>query len=36
VPLLKADEDGCLQGPTVIEMLSEQQPGRYGPAHMRA
>jgi hypothetical protein len=35
VPLLKVDEDGGLQGTTVMEMLLQQQPDRYGPAHLR-
>jgi hypothetical protein len=35
VPLLQADEDGGLQATTVMAMLCEREPGKYGPEHTR-
>lgn len=35
VPLLQADEDGGLQATTVMGMLCEREPGRYGSGHVR-
>ena len=33
VPLLKADEAGRLEAKTIVEVLGERYPGRYGEAH---
>jgi hypothetical protein len=35
VPLLEADKDGGLQATTVMGMLCERDPGKYGPGHTR-
>jgi hypothetical protein len=35
VPLLEADADGELQATTILEVLEEARPGRFGPAHLR-
>jgi alkylation response protein AidB-like acyl-CoA dehydrogenase len=34
VPLLQADDDGGLQATTVMGMLCEREPGRYGSGHV--
>src|SRR5579872_7145847 len=35
VPLLRGDEVGALQATTIIQLLEERQPGRYGAAQLR-
>jgi hypothetical protein len=35
VPLLEADEDRVLQATTVLDILEEREPGKYGPPHLR-
>lgn len=35
VPLLVADEDRCLEAKTVIDVLGDKHPGRFGETHVR-
>ena len=35
LPLLSSDEGGQLQATTVLEVLEAEDPGRFGPAHLR-
>ena len=35
VPLLKADVEGILAAPTILEWLDEQHPGSFGRSHLR-
>ena len=35
VPLLVADTKGVLEATTLVEMLAEQHPGKFGPAQTR-
>src|SRR5262249_12671391 len=34
-PMLVADKDGVLQGTTVVEVLEERYPGRFGAGQLR-
>jgi hypothetical protein len=35
VPLLKADKAGILEGTTVLDVLEQKQPGKYGTGQLR-
>ena len=35
VPLLKADVEGILAAPTILEWLDERHPGSFGRSHLR-
>jgi hypothetical protein len=35
VPLLEADEARCLEAKTVVEVLGEKYPGKFGEPHVR-
>ena len=35
VPLLKADVEGILTAPTILEWLDERHPGSFGRSHLR-
>ena len=35
VPLLKADLEGILAAPTILEWLDERHPGSFGRSHLR-
>ena len=35
VPLLVADKAGILEGKTVLEVLEQRQPGKYGTGQLR-
>ena len=35
MPLLKADVEGILAAPTILEWLDERYPGSFGRSHLR-